>query len=83
MTRLPVATDAPMTDPRPTEAADDLFDQACGWYFRLQADDVTPADTAAFAAWHAQGVAQHVVTRPWPAAATTVPVCRAVSITPR
>lgn len=52
MTRLPVATDAPMTD------TDDLFAQASGWYFRLQADDVTPADTAAFAAWHAQGVAQ-------------------------
>ena len=46
MIRLPVATDAPMTDPRPTEAADDLFDQACGWYFRLQADDLTPAEAA-------------------------------------
>lgn len=55
---LPVATDAPMTDPRPTEAADDLFAQASGWYFRLQADDLTPAEADAFAAWRAQGRAQ-------------------------
>lgn len=47
-----------MTDPRPTEAADDLFAQASGWYFRLQADDLTPAEAAAFAAWRAQGRAQ-------------------------
>ncbi|MGY2376947.1 FecR family protein [Pseudomonas sp. SDO524_S393] len=38
--------------------ADALFEQACGWYFRLQAEDVTPAEMEAFAAWLGQGQAQ-------------------------
>ncbi|HAA41520.1 FecR family protein [Pseudomonas poae] len=41
-----------------TSTADVLFDEASGWYFRLQAEDVTPADMDAFAAWLGQGPAQ-------------------------
>ena len=41
-----------------TPTADVLFDEASGWYFRLQAEDVTAADMDAFAAWLGQGPAQ-------------------------
>lgn len=41
-----------------THTADDLFEEASGWYFRLQAEDVTPAEMDAFAAWLGQGQAQ-------------------------
>jgi transmembrane sensor len=41
-----------------TPTADDLFEEASGWYFRLQAEDVTPAEMDAFAAWLGQGHAQ-------------------------
>lgn len=56
MISLPVAMDAPMTDSSST--ADDLFAEASGWYFRLQAEDVSAAELDAFAAWKAQGAAQ-------------------------
>lgn len=58
MTYLPDATDTPMTDAPPTDTADELFEEASGWYFRLQADDVSPEEHTAFAAWKAQGPAQ-------------------------
>ncbi|MFJ4065578.1 FecR family protein [Pseudomonas sp. NPDC089996] len=38
--------------------SDELFAEATGWYYRLQADDVTPEEQAAFAAWMATGAAQ-------------------------
>jgi transmembrane sensor len=38
--------------------ADELFAEASGWYFRLQADDVTAAEIEAFSAWLGQGAAQ-------------------------
>lgn len=41
-----------------TPTADELFVQASGWYFRLQAEDVTPAELDAFAIWLGQGNAQ-------------------------
>lgn len=41
---------------------DALFSEASAWFFRLQADDHTAAERAAFAAWLAQGTAQ---TRAW------------------
>jgi transmembrane sensor len=41
-----------------TPTADELFAEASGWYFRLQAEDVTPAEMDAFAAWLGQGNAQ-------------------------
>ncbi|MBJ2284162.1 FecR family protein [Pseudomonas haemolytica] len=41
-----------------TPAAEALFDEASGWYFRLQAEDVTAAEMDAFAAWLGQGNAQ-------------------------
>lgn len=44
-----------MTD---LSTADEMFDEASGWYFRLQADDVTPAELDSFAAWLGQGDAQ-------------------------
>ncbi|OLF50899.1 FecR family protein [Pseudomonas chlororaphis] len=37
---------------------EELFAEASGWYFRLQADDVTPAEMEAFAQWLGQGSAQ-------------------------
>ncbi|PIB58122.1 FecR family protein [Pseudomonas sp. 2822-17] len=41
-----------------TPTADELFAEASGWYFRLQADDVTPAELDAFAVWLGQGNGQ-------------------------
>ncbi|WP_455823502.1 FecR family protein [Pseudomonas graminis] len=41
-----------------TPTADEMFAEASGWYFRLQAEDVTPAEMDAFAAWLGQGNAQ-------------------------
>ncbi|RFD26948.1 iron dicitrate transport regulator FecR [Pseudomonas sp. GL93] len=41
-----------------TPTAEALFDEASGWYFRLQAEDVTAAEMDAFAAWLGQGNAQ-------------------------
>lgn len=41
-----------------TPTADALFEEACGWYFRLQAEDITPTEMDAFAAWLGQGNAQ-------------------------
>lgn len=38
--------------------ADELFAEASGWYFRLQAEDVTAAEIEAFCAWLGQGAAQ-------------------------
>ena len=38
--------------------ADALFAEASGWYFRLQAEDVTSAEMEAFADWLGQGNAQ-------------------------
>ena len=34
--------------------ADVLFEEASGWYFRLHAEDLTPAEMDAFAAWLGQ-----------------------------
>ncbi len=41
-----------------TPTADALFEEASGWYFRLQAEDVSAAEMDAFAAWLGQGQAQ-------------------------
>ncbi|VVM39350.1 Protein FecR [Pseudomonas fluorescens] len=41
-----------------TPTADELFAEASGWYFRLQAEDVTPDELDAFAIWLGQGSAQ-------------------------
>ncbi|NCE91221.1 FecR family protein [Pseudomonas sp. L13] len=38
--------------------ADVLFEEASGWYLRLRAEDLTPAEMDAFAAWLGQGQAQ-------------------------
>jgi transmembrane sensor len=46
-------SDMPSHDP-----ADDLFDQASAWYYRLQAEDVSDAERQQFVAWKARGVAQ-------------------------
>lgn len=42
----------------PVPDADELFAEASGWYYRLQADDVTAEERQAFAAWQAQGLPQ-------------------------
>lgn len=42
-----------------TPTADELFDEASAWYFRLQAEDVTPSELQAFAIWLERGDAQH------------------------
>ncbi|MNF73806.1 fec operon regulator FecR [compost metagenome] len=47
-----------MIDPNVTDADDDLFAEASGWYYRLQAEDLTPTEREAFAAWLAQGPSQ-------------------------
>ena len=57
MSRPIAATDTQMTDPHATDA-DDLFAEASGWYYRLQAEDVTLAEREAFTAWLARGPAQ-------------------------
>ncbi|WEK31287.1 MAG: FecR family protein [Candidatus Pseudomonas phytovorans] len=41
-----------------TPDSEQMFAEATAWYYRLQADDVTPEDQAAFAAWKAVGAAQ-------------------------
>lgn len=58
MNREPVAVDTLMTEPAAPDR-DDLFAEASGWYFRLQADDVTDAEREQFAHWLAQGAAQY------------------------
>lgn len=58
MTREPVAVEPLMIEPAASAAADDLFAEASGWYFRLQAEDVTATELDAFATWLAQGQAQ-------------------------
>ncbi|WP_152974931.1 FecR family protein [Pseudomonas sp. RIT-PI-q] len=58
MTREPVAVEPLMIEPDKPTPADDLFAEASGWYFRLQAEDVTAAELDAFATWLAQGQAQ-------------------------
>nr|BFD42309.1 FecR family protein [Pseudomonas sp. FFPRI_1] len=55
MTREPVAVESLMTDSVAPSLDDDLFAQASGWYFRLQAEDVSASDLDAFALWLAQG----------------------------
>lgn len=47
-------------DTRMTHApdADELFAEASGWYYRLQAEDVTAQERDAFAAWLAGGAEQ-------------------------
>lgn len=50
----PGSMNNPMSE---TPDSDLLFAEATGWYYRLQADDVTPEEQAAFAAWMA-GAAQ-------------------------
>ncbi|KRP42288.1 FecR family protein [Pseudomonas libanensis] len=42
-----------------TPTADELFDEASAWYFRLQAEDVTPSELQAFAIWLEQGDARN------------------------
>ncbi len=47
-----------MIDPNVTDADDDLFAEASGWYYRLQAEDLSSTEREAFAAWLAQGPSQ-------------------------
>ncbi|QJI45625.1 FecR family protein [Pseudomonas sp. ADAK2] len=47
-----------MIEPAASAPADDLFAEASGWYFRLQAEDVSASELDAFASWLAQGQAQ-------------------------
>lgn len=58
MTREPAAVETLMIETVASSSTDDLFAEASGWYFRLQAEDVTPAELDAFAMWLAQGQAQ-------------------------
>jgi len=58
MTDAPVAVETPMTEPAAPDR-DDLFAEASGWYFRLQAEDVTTAERDRFSCWLAQGAAQY------------------------
>lgn len=51
----PGTTDIPMSE---TPDSEHWFAEATAWYYRLQADDVTPEEQAAFAAWKAAGAAQ-------------------------
>jgi len=63
MNREPVAVETPMTEPAAASSADVLFAQASGWYFRLQADDVTAAELETFALWLAQSPDNEVAWR--------------------
>ena len=58
MTDAPVAVETLMTEPAAPDR-DDLFAEASGWYFRLQAEDVTTAERDHFSCWLAQGAAQY------------------------
>jgi len=40
-----------------TPDSEQMFAEATAWYYRLQADDVTPEEQAAFAAWKVAGAA--------------------------
>lgn len=51
------ATDTLMIDPSVTDA-DEVFAEASGWYFRLQAEDLSAREREAFTAWLAQGPEQ-------------------------
>ncbi|MDH0649635.1 FecR family protein [Pseudomonas sp. GD03858] len=54
MSRDPENAIVPMSD---IPDSDQLFAEATAWYYRLQAEDVTPAEREAFAVWRAQGIA--------------------------
>jgi transmembrane sensor len=58
MTDAPVAVETLMTEPAAPDR-DDLFAEASGWYFRLQAEDATTAERERFACWLARGAAQY------------------------
>lgn len=58
MNRDLVAVEPLMTESAASTPADELFAEASGWYFRLQADDVMAGELDAFATWLAQGQAQ-------------------------
>ena len=58
MTREPVPVEPLMIEPDKSTQADEVFAEASGWYFRLQAQDVTGAELETFALWLAQGPAQ-------------------------
>ncbi|WP_422418051.1 FecR family protein [Pseudomonas sp. GZD-222] len=47
-----------MIDPNVTDADDDLFAEASGWYYRLQAEDLSADEHEAFTSWLAQGPSQ-------------------------
>lgn len=47
-----------MIDPNVTDADDDLFAEASGWYYRLQAEDLSADEREAFTSWLAQGPSQ-------------------------
>lgn len=51
----PGATDIAMSE---TPDSEQLFAEATAWYYRLQAEDVTAEERAAFAAWKASGADQ-------------------------
>ena len=51
----PGISDTPMSE---TPDSEQMFAEATAWYYRLQADDVSPEEQAAFAAWKAVGTAQ-------------------------
>lgn len=51
----PGISETPMSE---TPDSEQMFAEATAWYYRLQADDVTPEDQAGFAAWQAAGAAQ-------------------------
>jgi len=57
MNQPSVAMDNRMTHPDIPDA-DALFDEASGWYYRLQAEDVTAREREDFAAWLALGPGQ-------------------------
>lgn len=58
MSRPLAATDTLMIDPNAMDADDELFAEASGWYYRLQAEDLDDTEREAFAAWLARGPAQ-------------------------
>ncbi|CAI3810477.1 Protein FecR [Pseudomonas sp. MM221] len=51
----PGTADIPMSE---TPDSEQLFAEATAWYYRLQAEDVTAEERAAFAAWKATGAEQ-------------------------
>lgn len=57
MNESSVAMESRMTHPDIPDA-DALFDEASGWYYRLQAEDVTAQEREDFSAWLARGAEQ-------------------------